>query len=254
MPVLGAEINGKPAALVLDTGSDATVLTRTAAQRLGVVQFGAPRNVGGAGGRAQAGVAVLGALKLGPVLVPKPRALLTDAPAPPLDGLIGIDLLVDWEVELDMPAHRVRLYRARPCVSARPPWTEPFVQLPVQQEAGSGHLFVSVLLDKQPLRAMLDTGASRSVVSLQSAADAGLDRRALAALPLSRGQAINAEGVLLRSARFQSLEVGGIVLRRPELAVIDLPPFAGDMLIGGDFLGTRKVWFSFLLGRVYAMP
>lgn len=254
VPVLEAEINGQPAALVLDTGSDTTVLTRAAARRLGVAESASGRNVGGAGGRARAGVAVLDGFRLGPVPVRTPRLLLIDAPAPPLDGLLGIDALIDWEVELDIPAGRVRLFRARPCITARPPWTEPATQLPVQQQPGSGHLFVPVQLDGQPLRAMLDTGASRSVVSLQAAADAGLGPRALAALPVLRGQAINAEGVLLRAAQFKSLEVGGTVLPNPALAVIDLPPFAGDMLVGGDYLGTRKLWFSFLLGRVFAGP
>lgn len=254
VPVLHAEINGRSAALVLDTGSDSTVLTRTAARRLGVPEGTALHNVGGAGGNARVGVAEVASIALGPITVQRPQTLLTEAPRPPLDGVVGIDLLIDYELELDAPARVARLYRARPCLDARPAWNTPYAQLAVQQSPGSGHLFVSVLLDGQPLRGMLDSGASRSAISLQSAEDVGLSRKRLAALPRSRGQAINAEGVLVRSATFRTLQVGDTVLRDPLLAVIDLPAFAGDLLVGGDYLATRRLWFSFLLGRVFVAP
>ena len=254
VPVLSVEINGRPASLVLDTGSDSTVLTRVAARRLGVAGGGETRTIGGAGGRAQVAVARLDSLALGPVLLTGTRALLGDAPAPPLDGLLGIDVLVDFELELDVPQRRVTLYRARACITAQPGWPGPVTRLPVQQKAGSGHLFVPVEVNGQTLRGILDSGASRSTLSLQAAEDIGLGRRALAQLPATRGQAVNAEGIVVRTAGVREMRVGADRLDRPALGVADLPPFAGDLLVGGDYMTTRRMWISFRLGRVFVAP
>ncbi len=254
VPVLLAQINGRDAILVVDTGSDATVLTRTAARRLGVAEPAERRRLTGAGGPADVGVARLDTLGLGGVVIPGARALLGDAPAPPLDGVLGIDVMVGFEVELDVPRGRMALYRARPCPDARPGWDGPYAQLGVQQQAGSGHMFVPVELDGQPLRGMLDSGASRSTLSLQTAGEAGLRGRRLAALPSGRGQAMNAEGIVVRLAPFRSLRVGADVLEAPVLAIVDLPPLAGDLLVGSDYLATRRVWLSFRLGRVFVAP
>lgn len=251
VPIVPVRINGQDAILVLDTGSDATVLTRTAARRLGIAEPAERRRLAGAGGPADVGVARLETLGLGAITVPNARVLLGESPNPPLDGVLGIDILVAYELELDPVRNRMALYRARPCADARPPWAGPVTQLATQQQPGSGHLFVPVELDGQPLRGLLDSGASRSTLSLQAAGEAGLSRRRLAALPQSRGQAMNAEGVLVRLAPFRSLKIGPDTLPNPVLAVVDLPAFAGDLLIGSDYLATRRTWFSFLLGRVF---
>ena len=251
LPVLAVQINGQPAAMILDTGSDGTVLTRAGARRLGIPIGAATATVNGAAGPETVGVGRLDSLALGGVVLPNVKAFLSDSPRPPIDGLIGIDVLVGYELELDLPHQRVALYRARSCVTAQPDWPAPYVQLPTQQQAGSGHLFVPVEVDGQGLRGLLDSGASASTLSLQSAEDAGMTRRRLATLPAIRSQTVNAAGLVLHLAHFHALRVGTDVVEEPVLAIGDLPPFAGDLLLGSDYLASRRVWFSFLLGRVF---
>ncbi len=254
VPVVTVEINGRPASMVVDTGSDRTVLTRMAAGRLGVVAGPERHQVGGAAGLTSVGAARVDTLAVGGLRLTGLPVLLTDAPAPPIDGLLGIDVLVGTEMELDVPHRRLALYRARTCPAALPAWSGPVTRLPAQQQAGSGHLFVSLEVDGQPLRGMLDTGASASTLSIQAAEDAGLHGKALQRLPQSRGQAVNPEGLVARQARFGLLRIGSDTLERPALTIGDLPAFAGDLLVGMDYLGTRRVWFWFLLGRVFVAP
>ena len=251
VPVLTVEINGKPASMILDTGSDSTVLTRIAARRLGVAEGGAARQLSGAGGNEQLTLAQIDHLSVGGIHLERVQVLLGDAPRPPIDGLLGIDVLVGYELELDLPHRRAALYRARQCATARPDWDGPLIQLPVQQQARSGHLFVPVHVDGEPLRAMLDTGASATTLSLQSAEDVRVSGRRLAALPSQRGQSVNAGGISIRGSVFREMRVGTDVIERPRLAIVDLPASAGDMLLGSDYLATRRVWFSFLIGRVF---
>lgn len=251
VPIVAVEINGRPAAFVLDTGSNRSVLTRAAARRLGVTETNSREQVRGAGGVAALGGAVLKEVSLGPIRLGRLPVLTSNSPAPPLDGLLGIDLLVDYEMELDVPHRRMALYRARSCPTAMPNWPVPSVRLAVQVQPGSGHLIVPLEVDGQPLRGLLDSGASLSTLSLQAAADTGLQRRAIAALPRLQGQSINPDGIVIQQTRFKRLQIGADVIDNPRLTIADLPPFAGDMLIGEDYLGTRRVWFSFRLGQVF---
>jgi hypothetical protein len=35
------------------------------------------------------------------------------------------------------------------------------------------------------------------------------------------------------------------------MGIADIPAFAGDLLVGEDYIGTRRLWFSFGLGQVF---
>jgi hypothetical protein len=98
---------------------------------------------------------------------------------------------------------------------------------------------------------MLDSGASTSTLSLQSAEDTGLTQRRLAQLPRGRGLALNKEGLSFRENTFGEMQVGDDKLVHPKMSIADIPPFAGDLLVGEDYIGTRRIWFSFRLGRVF---
>jgi hypothetical protein len=125
------------------------------------------------------------------------------------------------------------------------------IRLPTQQQARSGHVYVSLQIDGVPLRGMLDSGASTSTLSLQAAEDTGLSRRRLAALPRGRGLALNKEGLAFREGVFGVLAVGEDQLANPRMGIADIPAFAGDLLVGEDYIGTRRLWFSFGLGQVF---
>lgn len=251
VPLVTAQINGRPARLVVDTGADTTALSRTAAHRLGVGwDERAPVGLGGAGGRGQAFATTLAGVELGGSTTPNVRALITNTLPPPIDGVLGINVLVGYELDLDVPHRRLVLYRARPCPAALPPWTAPYTRLPVQQQPG-GRLYVSAELDTQPVFALLDTGASNTTVAPGPARDAGVTAAALRAAPAFRAQAFNEGGLVGREQRFRSLRVGNDVLDRPLLHIADLPAYAGEMIVGGDYLTTRRLWLSFIPGRAF---
>lgn len=250
LPVVAVRINGREAALILDTGSDRTVVSAAAAARLGIVPAGPAARIGGAGGEVSLGVGRLTEGRLAgaeAVRFDGARVLVGSAELPGLDGILGIDVLVDYELDLDLPRGRVGFARARGCRSAGPGWAGR--GLAVQQVPG-GQMSVPVVLDGETLRGMLDTGASGTVVLEQAAEDVRVSRARLAALPAMRAGAVNEGGLVVRARRFGRLEIGGVVVERPVLAVAALPAAAGDVLVGEDFLGVRRVWMSFRLGRV----
>jgi predicted aspartyl protease len=251
VPVVPVEINGRPARMVIDTGSDSTVLTRAAALRLGVAEGVGTRSLRGAGGAETVGNARLATLRIGADLQKDIAVSIVDMQRLKADGLLGIDVLVDYELDLDVPNHRAGFYRARSCASARPDFPAGIIQLPARPQAGSGHMFVSLSVDGQPLRGMLDSGASTSTLSVQSAEDTGLNHRRLERLTATRGQALNRNGLVIRQATFREMQIGIDRMEHPRLTIADLPVFAGDVLVGEDYIGTRRIWFSFRIGRVF---
>ncbi|MBC7799931.1 MAG: clan AA aspartic protease, partial [Gemmatimonadaceae bacterium] len=204
----------------------------------------------GAGGTTTAQMATLEAVSLGGATTRNVRAMVADALGPPIDGILGINVLVGFELDLDVPQRRLVLYRARPCAAALPPWSGPYTRLPVQQQR-TGHLFVSAELDGQPVFGLLDTGASRTTMAVAVARDAGVTLRQLQAAPGGRSRTLDPGGLAFRQQQFRALRIGNDVLESPMLLVADLPPYAGEMIIGGDYLATRRVWMSLLTGMVF---
>lgn len=253
VPVTVVGINERPSALILDIGSDITLLSRVAARRLGVA-FDDRRSiqVSGAGGRASTSPAPLRSLQFGDAVVPNVQAVVGRGLRPPFDGVLGLDVLAAFDLDLDARNGEVWLYRARPpaCAGAPPPWIGPYARLDTEQ-GGSGYLFVPAVLNGQPLRALLDTGASNTTVGLLAAAAAGITKADLLRGPASVTQSLDAAGIVVRPRRFRELRVGGDVIADPVLNVADLPPLAGDMIIGGDYLAARRVWIAVASGTVF---
>ncbi|HEY0204040.1 MAG TPA: aspartyl protease family protein [Acetobacteraceae bacterium] len=254
VPVTIVGINGRPAFLILDIGSDLTLLSRAAALRLGV-RFDKRLAIGldGAGGQARAIPAVLPDMIFGTAMLQNVQAVVGRGLRPPFDGVLGNNVLAGFELDLDAPNGSVALYRARPpaCAGAPPPWTVPFTRLPTEQDR-NGDLFVRAALNGRPIRALLDTGASRSTVGLPAAAAAGLSAADLRRGPSSVTQSLDAAGIVTRPRRFRSLQVGDEAIDDPVLNVADLPPTAGDMIIGSDYLSSRRIWIALASGTVFA--
>lgn len=251
VPLVTADINGHAASLLLDTGSNVTMLNSIAANRLGVAwEEHDPFEVAGLGGTAQAFEATVQSFALGSDVKPDVDVLVAQGGPPMIDGVLGLDVLTDYEVDLDTPHRRLVLYRARSCPEASPPWIAPFTRLPVEQRE-FGHLLTSVELDGRTVFGLLDTGASKTFVGMAAARDAGMVRAALLTYPTVRGYSLSGGNFVSHQRRFRTLKIGDDVLEKPALYVADLPSFTGGLIIGGDYLATRRVWFSFGTGRVF---
>lgn len=55
----------------------------------------------------------------------------------------------------------------------------------------------------------------------------------------------------MRPRRFRELRVGSDVIDRPILNVAALPEQAGDFIVGGDYLATRRVWIALATGSMF---
>lgn len=102
------------------------------------------------------------------------------------------------------------------------------------EKAGNGHFEARASVDGTPIRVMIDTGASTTVLTVEDARTIGLDVEALNfAVPVS-----TANGVTVAArARAQTIAVGTIE-RGPLPILVAQPGALTQSLLGMNFMGT----------------
>src|SRR5262249_20295043 len=134
----------------------------------------------------------------------------------PVAGLLGRDFLSPFDLDLDLPHHRLTLYDVHECTSGFLPWTLPYAALPASTPVGAA-LVVPAMVDGRPLRALVDTGASASLVTAPGMFRLGLTPGLLAHDPAGNGRGIGPRPVPMYRHRFSELRVGPEVTHHPVL-------------------------------------
>jgi predicted aspartyl protease len=255
-----ATIAGQPVTFLVDTGAERTLLTEAAAARLGLKRD--PHRITqtyGIGGPSSNMDATLpDGLTLGGTRFPVDRVAvghfgIEHVPGAAPDGLLGADILLAFDMDLNSPAGRMTLWRARRCGPTKPPWSVPSIEI---DGVGSrrDRLVLPIALDGASGQAILDTGAQATTVSLRFAHAAGVTDIMLATdrTVIAHGAAPNA--LPLHVHHFGELRIGPAVIRDPFLPVVPQESGFGDALVGGDFLLGRRVWLAFATHQMFVTP
>jgi predicted aspartyl protease len=251
-----ARINGHRLRLLVDTGAERTTLTEAAAARLRLphtVQY-VTRTVGVAGMSASQDLAVPG-IDLGGAHVPVDRVAvgrfaLDRLSGLRIDGLLGADLLLGFDTDIDLPAHRLTLYQVRDCADARPPWRRPAMAI-----TGFGRsrdlMLLPFDLDGERGTAILDTGAQFDVVRASFARRTGLSDARMRSDPVIRLYGASPGMIRVPLHRFHELRVGSVVFHRPQIEVVPDDALRADALLGEEFLRGRRAWLSVTTGHLF---
>jgi predicted aspartyl protease len=256
------EINHATVTMAVDTGAQRSVLSSDAASRLGLVDSPwVGTLLAGVGGPGTAHRDALirrlafadyatgpGSLAVGD-MDPPPGAL------PLAGGLLGEDALQHFDLDLDLPHGRLRLYRVAGCSGRFLPWSTPYAGVPARLRWWRGSLVVPVVLNGQPMRAVVDTGATGVIVGADAARRAGVTPAMLAADRQVKGRAAIGAGFALVRHRFDTLTVGPVRTGPTELLVLGRALDEGDMLLGLAWLRRQRVWISYATGQMFvALP
>ncbi|WP_322093260.1 retroviral-like aspartic protease family protein [Paraburkholderia bannensis] len=254
---VNVEINGVEQAMLVDTSSLKTALTPEAADALKLpLDMSSAQTLTGIGTQGEPTYPrVLTSLKLGPtqwrdLRVPMfaAHAFSTHGGIVPA-GVLGANVLSRYDVELDFPRHTMTLYTAQNCLGRFAPWHGDYQSYsPIYT---SEHRFImQMALNRHPILAMLDTGATPSLVSRSGAQRASLDTNAFQQDPQRTGFGLNGTAVAFYIHRFDTVQIGAREFQNVKLEVSDAP-FYADMLLGMDFLKWRRVWLSYSTGWVF---
>ena len=178
------------------------------------------------------------------------RQRLAVADIPGLGGVVGGDVLSGFDVEFDLPARRVRLWRAPGCGASDLPWTGSRATMPVQVTGGD-RLRVSVTIDGAAVDALLDSGAAISLLQADAARRLGVTQAALAADPGISARGVDGGTIGVRAHRFGVLLVGEERINHPQIGVAEFQLTSAEMLLGVDYLRARRVWVSYRTGQLF---
>jgi len=251
-------IDGRAAAFVLDTGAERTMVSETAVRDLGLARDEwVATTMHGVGGDVRRRNAVPRMMALGGVPLRRRTVAndlsltVADLPAEiagrPISGLLGADLLASFDLDIDLPNRTLRLFDVRDCRGDFIPWRPPHSTIPAVQPVRDV-LLLPVTLDGTVLRAQLDTGSATTLILAPGIARLGLAPDP--AGPSVRGVGRDSLGTTLH--RFHRMQVGSVVetdhtlplARAFALRVV-------DMLLGADWLATRRVWVSYATSQVF---
>jgi predicted aspartyl protease len=248
-PIVPARINGHPVIIGIDTGSSATVLTPEAAEH-----FHLPRDphhtsiTRGTGGATEASNVFLDSFGFGGASELMKTVAVVSIGGPKRDagmaGLIGTDVLSDYDIEFRFPDHRLILYRVNHCQKIAPPWEGRYAAVPVTI-SDTRRFLVPVELNGHPVMAILDSGASGTQLSRSAAARIGVTEAMLSQDPERQRFGVGQMTYKSSIHGFEQMRIGNEIFHGAHISIADIPLGEADMLIGEDYIHTRRFWLSY---------
>jgi Aspartyl protease len=256
--LLTATVNDTDAVFIMDTGAERTLMSEEAVHRLGLERDGwVTSTMRGLSGYEERPNALPRSLRLGGIALRR-KTLTGDTsatvgPLPvnridghPIAGLLGRDFLSPFDLDLDIPARSLTLNDVHGCSAGFLPWTTPYVAIPATTPVGNA-MVIQTEVDGRALRTMVDTGASASLLTASGMFRLGLTAEVLEHDPGGNGSGVGPAPVPMRLHRFAELRIGPDVTRNQQLWVASsahVVPIV-DMLLGIDWLRSRRVWLSY---------
>jgi hypothetical protein len=165
-------------------------------------------------------------------------------------GLLGDDILSQFEVEFDFPSRLLTFYRTVGCYDTFLPWTGAYVSVPFDHR--SAKVTIDVILNEERTPATVDTGNNVSFVSKRASALWGSYETDIVATKGSMKSPLNhAAAIPARAFVFGKVRIAGdlFVLKEMPIVDVDMPLAAAN--IGLDYWSARKIWISYPHGLMF---
>ncbi|MEG3165995.1 aspartyl protease family protein [Sphingomonas sp. PB2P19] len=250
-PMVTAQFGGRDARFIVDSGAFFSTIARASAAEFGlkVESLPAQFRLQGINGDTSAGSTVAQNFSLGGVSIPKVSFIVGGSDTGSA-GLLGQNILGVADVEYDLPHGMVRLMRTTDCAktglaywAAGKPVTAIKLERP-DSDRFKPHTIATVLLNGKSIRAVFDTGAPSSLLTLEAAKRLGVMPETPGVVPAGTGTGIGTKRVRTWYAPFESLQIGGEAIPKPKITIADVKIGTSDMLIGADFFLTHRIFVS----------
>lgn len=258
---------------LMDTGAEESMIPRPTAERAHLTVREMPsRMLEGIGGTVAMGVAQID-LRLGswgahdvPMVVAGNHGLGREPDQGQEDviGVIGEPFFAAFDVEINLPERQATLFRAKNCDPDYPLayWADQVVQVPLLHPVNrkDARIEVRVQINGQDMRALLDTGASVSLLSSRAAYHLGLHPDAADVETGGQIKGLGDAAVASYIAPIDSFSIGEETIKNTRLRVGPVGFQECDMLLGADFLqahrvlvahSQRQLYLSYVSGPVF---
>jgi len=248
-------LNGTPARLLVDTGASDTALTRTGTEPRDMTLWMTGTSSVGIGGSSRIYRTRYKEFRAGPAAAKSGELRVLHDFGIPLsyDGILGAPFLLQADFEIALAEKQVRFFRPKNCGDSHLAyWDKNAVVIPFEySDKRSPNPEFTVLLDGKKLRAIIDSGASTTSVTLHAAKRAGLKLDAPGVERAGESVGIGDARVARWVATFGTLQLGNETIRDAQVSVIDTDLGGIDLLLGADFLRAHRVLFAMGQRRLY---
>jgi predicted aspartyl protease len=270
--IVDGAVNGQPVGIELDTGSTRTMLFRSTAQQLGVPLRRTRGRMFGIGGETGVDLAVLDELKIGDTKRANVQMLVAGERdgGGNVDVLLGDDFFHKFDIEFDLAHGATRLFQPQGCDGVSLAyWAAGGARtVPIEPvNTDRPQILLSVKVNGHPIRALLDSGASTSLLTKADAAAAGVTPDTPGVVRAGTIAGLGRKTIPAYAGPFQSVEIGNERIEGTALVFADfykdttytptgsyLPrplDFEQPMLLGVDFLRAHRVLISHSQQKIY---
>lgn len=269
---IGGSMNGNAAAMMFDSGSQRTQITRRAAEKLGLALSHSNAYGIGLGGESMSYTTRLDDFSFGKLAWRGVRlGVLWDIDKSfTYDVLVGADILFHQDVEISMANRQIKFFEPNACdQSFLAYWDENAASTPMHAIAPDDlRQVVTVQINGKEVSALIDSGASTSIIDLAAAARAGITTQSPGVAVLGSGGGVGKHRSQIWQAQFQSFAIGEEIISNPKICIMDLYGAARsdsnhvaatntmlhdqpEMVLGADFLRTHRLLFALSQKRLY---
>jgi predicted aspartyl protease len=257
MVVVECAIGDKPVRMLVDTGAYFTAFTEAKATELGLpVETRPDAGLVMYGGTALRRFISTADFRVGKLTTPRysypllPKGRLPDG----VDGLLGPDLLANFDLDFDFAGGKVNLFSKEHCPGRVGYWTtEKLKPITILRDDDQVHIAIHVTLDGEDVKALIDTGASLSTLSLGHARRLfgfAEDDKRLA----DDGRFQNLSGT--KRFPFQRMTFGHVAVENPDIVLVpetssQMGPNPTPMILGLSVLRKLHVYIAYREKNLY---
>jgi len=258
LPIIEGSINGKKIGVLLDTGAYASLVTKAAAEKLGLATRSTSEWMFGVGGESRVFTTRIEEIRIAEAVRNGMRVRVGgERPIPGVDFILGDDFFKGVDVEFDYAKGVIRLFHPLDCKGVSLAyWDATAQQVPMEDES---KIVVPIKVNGRAARALLDSGAASSVVSLAFAAKVGITPETPGVVSSQCSAGIGADLVRSWVARFDTVALGEETVSDARLYISEFfsefayfgrygPP---EVILGTDFLRSHRVFVARSQGKVY---
>lgn len=267
-PTVPAVINGTEARFIADSGAFYSVISPAAVSEFKLPNTTLPVSVTmkGIGGSAKASGTTVKQFMLAGIRLANVEFFVGGGePGAGAAGVLGQNVLGIADVEYDLANGAIRLMNPHDCRAANLAYwvteQETYSTIDIAKATpDSPHTKGVILVNGMRVRAVFDTGASASILSLRAAQRAGVKPDSAGVEPGGYWRGIGRGALQTWVAPFDTIKIGDEEIKHVRLRIGAIELDKADMLIGADFFlshriyvasSQRKLYFTYNGGAVF---
>jgi predicted aspartyl protease len=268
VPAVQGSVNSNATSMLVDSGTASTLLTQVEKMRLGL-SSDAPNPAHKHSKAGDDEMTTLTELSIGPIELGATHVLtspsLTDHAN--YGSVVGADFLFQHDMEISLRDKQINFFKPDHCDGKTLSyWDANAITVPLDSISATDHRqMITVEINGQKLRALIDTGTPISVMHLSAAARLGITPQSAGVTKITPKNASANTPSKAWLAPFSQFTIGDETIKNVKIPITNLRDANStgttpDILLGADFLNAHhmlfavsqhQLYFSYLGGSVF---